>query len=133
MTSLSNSSLKYILLSYHKNHQELVFKIYSYLINANLPVWINMQDGINKQRYLTEIKINLSYQLNVLFSRERIIDKICALVCFMTPMYQASKHCQEEVELVKSEGIPLIAVHLLLNWKPSGWLSKFHLSSFLDD
>lgn len=43
----------------------------------------------------------------------------------MTPMYQASKHCQEEVQFIKNEGIPVISVYLLPNWKPSGWLSKY--------
>jgi len=54
-----------------------------------------------------------------------IVENISAVICFMTPMYQASKHSQQEVELVKNEGIPLIGVHLLPNWKPSGWLSEF--------
>ncbi len=61
MASLSNSSSKYVVFSYHKNHQEFVLKIYYYLKNENLPVWIDIQDGINKdiyQRYLREIKKN---------------------------------------------------------------------------
>jgi len=61
MASLSNSSLKYVVFSYHKNNQEFVLKIYYYLKNENLPVWIDIQDGINKdiyQRYLREIKKN---------------------------------------------------------------------------
>jgi len=43
----------------------------------------------------------------------------------MTPMYQSSKQCQHEAQLIKSEGIPIIGIRLLPNWKPSGWLSKF--------
>jgi len=59
MESSSNSSSKYVVFSYHKNHQGLILKIYSYLKNANVPVWIDIQDGIDKniyQRYLTEPK-----------------------------------------------------------------------------
>lgn len=48
----------------------------------------------------------------------------------MTPMYQSSKQCQYEVQLIKSEGIPIIGIRLLPNWKPSGWLSKFHSPFF---
>lgn len=61
MTSLSNSTSKYIVFSYPKNHQELVLKIYHHLKNENLPVWIDIQDGINNniyQRYLTRTKTN---------------------------------------------------------------------------
>ncbi len=51
MGSLSNSLSKYVVFSYHKNHQELVLKIYYSLKNENLPVWIDIQDGINKDVY----------------------------------------------------------------------------------
>lgn len=42
---------KSIVFSYHKNHQELILKIYHDLKNKNLPVWIDIQDGINKDLY----------------------------------------------------------------------------------
>jgi len=60
----------------------------------------------------------------MLFSTDGIIENISGLVCFMTPTYEASKRCQQEVQFAKSEGIPIIACRLLPNWKPSGWLSK---------
>ncbi len=62
-----------------------------------------------------------------------IVQNISALICFMTPMYQASKYYQQEVQFVKSEGIPIIGIRLLPNWKPSGWLSKFLLFLFYFD
>lgn len=54
-----------------------------------------------------------------------MIENISCLICFMTPMYEASKTCQQEIQFAKNEGIPIIACRLLPNWKPSGWLSKF--------
>jgi hypothetical protein len=128
MSTLSDSSSKYILFSYHKNHQELVLKIYHHLKNENLPVWINIQDGSNKniyQRYLTHSEKNISYKILLLFSMDEMVEKISAFVCFMTPMYQASKQYQQEIQFAKNEGIPVIGCRLLPNWKPSGWLSEF--------
>ena len=55
-----------------------------------------------------------------------MIENLYAVVCFMTPMYQASKHHQQQIEFIKNEGIPIIRCRLLPNWKPSGWLSKFY-------
>lgn len=55
MASLSNTSGKYIVFSYHKNHQQFALKVYSYLKNENIPVWIDIEDSIDKniyQRYL---------------------------------------------------------------------------------
>ncbi len=47
-------------------------------------------------------------------------------------MYQSSKHCQEQIKLVKNEGIPVIGISFLPNWKPSGWLSKYiYISLFI--
>ncbi|CAF1248375.1 unnamed protein product [Rotaria sp. Silwood1] len=108
MASSPNLSSKYIVLSYNKKHEELVLNIYNYLKNENLPVWIYVQDGINKD----------------ICQRDSIIENISILLCFITPMYQASKDCQKQVELIKSEQIPIIACRLLPNWKPSGWLNK---------
>lgn len=59
-----------------------------------------------------------------MFSKDNLVENINVLICFMTPMYQTSKQCREEVSLIKNQGIPIIACHLLPNWKPSGWLSK---------
>ena len=124
MATVPNLPSKYVLFSYHKNHQELILKIYSYLKNENLPVWIDTQDG-NTKRYLISTENNVSYKIFLLFSIDTMVENISALVCFMTPMYQASKHHQQEVEFAKNEGIPIIACRLLPNWKPSGWLSEF--------
>ncbi|UJR23601.1 hypothetical protein I4U23_026590 [Adineta vaga] len=106
MASISHSLSHYIVFSYHRNHQELVLKIYQYLKIQNLPVWIDILDGINKDQY------------------NSVREKISGLVCFMTPMYESSKHCQQDILFAKTEGIPIIACRLLPNWKPSGWLNK---------
>ncbi|CAF3703552.1 unnamed protein product [Rotaria sp. Silwood1] len=112
MASSPNLSSKYIVLSYNKKHEELVLNIYNYLKNEKLPVWIYVQDGINKD----------------ICQRDSIIENISILLCFITPMYQASKDCQKQVELIKSERIPIIACRLLPNWKPSGWLKLFYVT-----
>ncbi|CAF1619314.1 unnamed protein product [Adineta ricciae] len=106
MASVPHSLSHYIVFSYHKNHQELVFKVYQYLKGQNLPVWIDVEDGVNKDQY------------------NSVREKITGLVCFMTPMYESSQRCQQDVEFAKNEGIPIIACRILRNWKPSGWLNK---------
>ncbi|CAF3469503.1 unnamed protein product [Rotaria socialis] len=109
MTSSTNLATKYVVFSYSKNNQELVLKIYGYLKNENLPVWINVQDGTNKDIHESE---------------DNIINNISILVCFLTPMYQTSKFFQKQVESARRKRIPIIACRLLPNWKPSGWLNK---------
>ncbi|CAF1046277.1 unnamed protein product [Adineta steineri] len=109
MSSLTKSLSKYILFSYHKNHQEVILKVYNYLINENLPVLIDIQDGINK---------------NIYDNMDGMIESISGLICFLSPMYESSKRCQLEIQFAKTEGIPIIACRLLPNWKPSGWLNK---------
>ena len=51
MASVPHSLSHYIVFSYHKNHEELVFKVYQYLKGQNLPVWIDVEDGVNKDQY----------------------------------------------------------------------------------
>ncbi len=46
-------------------------------------------------------------------------------------MYQASKNYQEQVELVKNAGIPVIGICFLPNWKPSGWLSELFFVRYI--
>ncbi|CAF2939048.1 unnamed protein product [Rotaria sp. Silwood2] len=54
MTSLPNLLSKYVVFSYNKKNEELVLNIYNYLKNENLPVWIYVQDIINKDIYESE-------------------------------------------------------------------------------
>ena len=117
---------KCVLFSYHQNQQELILKISSYLKNGKLPAWINIEDGIDQnlsQKYFISRK-NDSLKIRLkLFSS---MNGINVVVCFLTPMYQSSKSCQQQIRMAKKLKIPIIAACLLPNWKPSGWLSKFY-------
>lgn len=47
LTSLSKS----VVFSYHKNHREFVLKISDYFKRENIPVWIDIEDGIDQDIY----------------------------------------------------------------------------------
>ncbi|CAF2891586.1 unnamed protein product, partial [Rotaria sp. Silwood2] len=59
-----------------------------------------------------------------------IVENIGIFVCFMTPINQVSKECQEQVKFAKTKRIPIIACRLLPDWKSSGWLNQ---PTLLDD
>jgi hypothetical protein len=42
---------KFVVFSYHNNHQEFVLKIYDYLKRENVPVWIDIHDEIDFDIY----------------------------------------------------------------------------------
>ncbi|CAF3386490.1 unnamed protein product [Rotaria sp. Silwood2] len=62
-----------------------------------------------------------------------IVENIGIFVCFMTPINQVSKECQEQVKFAKTKRIPIIACRLLPDWKSSGWLNKITNNQLLID
>ena len=120
LDKMSSCSAKCILLSYHKNHLDFVVKVHSYLKKENFVVWIDNDNEIDQQtlfRYSTNI-FRLNNE-NFSFSENDLIDKINVVVCFVTPMYQRSKHLQEQVQSAARKGIPVLVCYFLSNWKPS--------------
>ena len=70
--------------------------------------------------------------LNEKSPNKRDLFSMNVVVCFLTPMYQSSKHCEEQIRIAKKMKIPMIGVRILPNWKPSGWLSKFYYSNLFE-
>jgi len=50
------------------------------------------------------------------------VENAAAICCFLTPKYQDSVACKDELTYGKERGVQIIPVRLIANWKPSGWL-----------
>ncbi|CAF1139555.1 unnamed protein product [Rotaria sordida] len=107
MTVSSNSSSKHVMLSYQWNDQKLVSEIYQYLKKNNLSVWMDIQGGM---------------KANIYECMAEGVENASVIVCFMTPTYQASENCQQELQFAKTQRVPIVACRLTHNWKPTGWL-----------
>ncbi len=50
------------------------------------------------------------------------VENAEAICCFMTPKYQDSVACKDELTYAKERGICIIPIRLVPSWKPTGWL-----------
>jgi hypothetical protein len=59
-----------------------------------------------------------------LFSIGEAIENSACFICFMTPEYQRSEFCKQELQYAKQRNIPIIPLKLEENWEPSSWLGN---------
>jgi hypothetical protein len=59
-----------------------------------------------------------------LFSIAEAIENSACFICFMTPEYQESDFCKQELQYAKQCNIPIIPLKLEENWNPRGWLGN---------
>ena len=52
-------------------------------------------------------------------------------VCILSPMFESSKCYENNLEFIKQKQIPIIAIRILPNWKPFGWLRMLNLLFFI--
>jgi len=52
-------------------------------------------------------------------------------VCILSPMFESSKCYENDLEFIKQKQIPIIAIRILPNWKPFGWLRMLNLLFFI--
>jgi len=50
------------------------------------------------------------------------VENAVAICCFLTPKYQDSVACKDELTYAKERGVCIIPIRLIANWKPTGWL-----------
>lgn len=50
------------------------------------------------------------------------VENAAAICCFLTPKYQDSVACKDELTYAKEQHICIIPILLEPNWKPKGWL-----------
>ena len=50
------------------------------------------------------------------------VENAAAICCFLTPKYQDSVACKEELTYAKEQGVRIIPIRLICDWKPTGWL-----------
>lgn len=50
------------------------------------------------------------------------MENAAAMCCFLSPKYQDSVACKDELTYAKEQRICIIPILLIPNWKPTGWL-----------
>ncbi|CAF1013861.1 unnamed protein product [Rotaria sordida] len=101
------SSKKHIMLSYQWDNQKLVAEVYRRLNEKKIPLWMDIQGGM--KGHLSE-------------SMAAGVENAVAICCFLTPKYQDSVACKDELTYAKEQGVCIIPIRLIANWKPTGWL-----------
>ncbi|CAF1581160.1 unnamed protein product [Adineta ricciae] len=97
----------HVMLSYQWDNQKLVNEVYHRLSEKNIPLWMDIHGGM--KGHLSE-------------SMAAGVEKAVAICCFLTPKYQDSVACKDELTYGKEQGVCIIPIRLVPNWKPTGWL-----------
>jgi len=50
------------------------------------------------------------------------VENAAVLCCFLTPQYQDSVACKDELTYAKERRVSIIPIRLIKDWKPTGWL-----------
>jgi hypothetical protein len=50
------------------------------------------------------------------------VENAAAICCFLSPKYQDSVACKDELTYAKEQRVCIIPILLIPNWKPTGWL-----------
>ncbi|CAF1497178.1 unnamed protein product [Adineta ricciae] len=99
---------KHVMLSYEWTVQKLVSKVYDYLQQQGIPLWMDIKSGVSSDGLFECIA-------------EAIEDATC-FVCFMTPEYQNSDFCKREFLYAHKCKVPIVLLKLVENWEPTSWL-----------
>ncbi|CAF1427144.1 unnamed protein product [Rotaria sordida] len=101
------SSKRHIMLSYQWDNQKLVTEVYHRLSAKNIPLWMDIHGGM--KGHLSE-------------SMAAGVENAAAICCFLTPKYQDSVACKNELTYAKEQDVCIIPIRLVATWKPTGWL-----------
>ena len=50
------------------------------------------------------------------------VENAAVVCCFLTPQYQDSVACKDELTYAKERRVSIIPIRLMKDWKPNGWL-----------
>ncbi|CAF4899864.1 unnamed protein product [Rotaria sp. Silwood1] len=95
------------MLSYQWDNQKIVTEVYRRLSEKKIPLWMDIQGGM--KGHLSE-------------SMAAGVENAVTICCFLTPKYQDSVACKDELTYAKEQGVCIIPIRLIANWKPTGWL-----------
>ncbi|CAF3367834.1 unnamed protein product [Rotaria socialis] len=99
---------QHIMLSYEWTVQKLVLSVYDCLVAKGLPVWMDIKAGLPSD--------------NLFEGLGEAIENSACFICFMTPEYQQSEFCKQELQYAKACKIPIVPLKLVQNWEPTSWL-----------
>jgi hypothetical protein len=121
---------KHVMLSYHRNSQDIVSKIYQILQEEHIPVWFNgkkdiTDDVYNRYSLENDFSFFKSYNCTVFsFSLADGVDNAAIVCCFVMEDYEKSDSCKLELQYAYKRHKQIIPC--LLNdakdWKPCRWL-----------
>ncbi|KAG7264449.1 hypothetical protein CRUP_022311 [Coryphaenoides rupestris] len=97
----------HIMLSYQWDDQALVKRIHDRLVEAGLPVWMDIEGGVRG---------------NINDAMAAGVEEAAVICPFMTPAYQASRSCKRELSYADSRQVVTVPVMLAHNWEASEWL-----------
>ncbi|CAF1497083.1 unnamed protein product [Adineta ricciae] len=99
---------KHVMLSYEWTVQKLVSKVYDYLQQKGIPLWMDIKSGVSSDDLFKCIA--------------EAIENTTCFVCFMTPEYQNSDFCKQEFLYAHKRKVPIVLLKLVENWEPTSWL-----------
>ncbi|UJR11366.1 hypothetical protein I4U23_015546 [Adineta vaga] len=99
---------QHVMVCYEWGAQELASKVREYLDENGLLVWMDIRSYRTSDNLYEDIAT--------------AIENASCMVCFMTPDFQQSNFCKQELQYAKERNIPIIPLKLEQHWKPSGWL-----------
>ncbi|CAF1476117.1 unnamed protein product, partial [Didymodactylos carnosus] len=112
-----NARQKHIMLSYQWENQDLVEQVYQFLTANDFSVWMDINGGM---------------KANIYECMAEGVENAAAICCFMSPKYEKSENCQQELQFAKTKRVPIIPCKLQRNWEPSGWLAGLLWMDFRD-
>jgi HEAT repeat protein len=125
---MAQSNKKQVMLSYNHNSKQIVKKIFDILNKKNISVCFNdrdMDDNISDRYNSSSRKALLK---PVMFSMNAAVDEAEIICCFMTPEYQDSITCKNELQYAKEKNKHIIPCMIgdkeNKQWKPTDWLES---------
>ncbi|CAF1564584.1 unnamed protein product [Adineta ricciae] len=101
---------QHIMLSYNINDKEIVFQIYDFLRNQEMPVWINRSENVTADSLHDSLANG--------------VENAAAVFCFLTPDYERSPVCKLELQYAHKRRkliIPCLFDDKKF-WEDSSWL-----------
>jgi len=94
------------MLSYQWDSQKLAIKIFSRLLQLNIPVWMDIMGGMGE---------------NIFASMAQGVEGAAVVCPIMTRNYQTSQNCQMELQYAKDKKRAIVAIKSE-EFETSGWL-----------
>ncbi|CAF3791527.1 unnamed protein product [Rotaria magnacalcarata] len=84
---------KHVMLSYNQKSKDFVSKVYDTLVDAGIPTWMDINGGMKDKPYR---------------SMAEAVENAAVVCCFMTPEYQKSSACEDELAYADTKNIRIV-------------------------